>query len=62
MRHGGDALMGRVEHVEHALAKRAGNDEPVVVEEQAVPFKHAISRPPIGATGHGVVGDAAPER
>ena len=53
--------MCRVKHVEHAFAKRAGNDEPVVVEEQPVALKHVIPCLPVGSAEHGVVSDTPSE-
>ena len=40
--HGGTTLMGRVEDVKDALPKRARNDKPVVIEEEAVALKHQV--------------------
>ena len=34
--------MGRVEDVKDALPKRARNDKPVVIEEEAVALKHQV--------------------
>ena len=54
--------MGRVEDVKDALPKRARNDKPVVIEEEAVALKHAVPGLPVRAAQGRVVGDATTER
>ena len=42
--------MGGVENVKDPFAKRAWDDEPVVVEQKPVAFEHPVAELPVGTT------------
>ena len=62
VRHGGDALVSGVQVVKDAFPQGAGDDEAVVVQEEAVTFKHLVAHLPVGTAAGRVITFAASQR